>query len=224
MSPGHSLLTGGLIWGPGQAPATRFSAGDIKNNFFGGMKPIKGPGQLRRIDPHPHPPVGGTVLCPLQALEVSVSGGLPVSGRPRKIGGNGGEMGGNGGEMGGNGELLQIHHGKCCKKKGKWRKMGGQWVKNGTRSGNFPIFPRAHKSFLRGPLRKFSLQVSSGKTGEIQGLRRSPDNRRLQRVATQLRPPPPQTPSATPCSPSMLPPLHPQDRHGRAQGRPHTST
>ena len=65
--------------------------------------------------------------------------------------------------------------------------MGEKWVKTGTCSGNFPIFPclifpGADKSFLRGPLQKSSLQVSSGKMGEIQGLRRSPENRRLQRV------------------------------------------
>ena len=110
-----------------------------------------------------------------QALEVSVSGGLPVSGG--KMGGNGGKWG----EKGGNGELLQIHHGKCMKMSQEQRKMGGNGggVKNGTCSGNFPIFPgpifrRADKSFLRGPLQKFSLRVSSGKMGEIQGLWRSP--------------------------------------------------
>ena len=118
---------------------------------------------------------------------------LEVSGRPRENGGNGGkwgEMGGNGGKWGGNGELLHVHHGKCMKMFQEERKMeenGGKLVRNGTCSGNFPIFPdpicpKADKSFLRGPLQKFSLQVSGGKTGGIPGLRTSPEYRRLQRV------------------------------------------
>ena len=72
-----------------------------------------------------------------------------------KMGGNGGKwgkLGGNGGkwgEMGGNGELLQKHDGKCMKMFQEKREMGGngvemgeKWVKTGTCSGNFPIFPK----------------------------------------------------------------------------------
>ena len=103
-------------------------------------------------------------------------------------GGNGGkwgkwgEMGGDGGKWGGTGEngrkwgivtnISWKMYENVPRRKENGEKWRGEWVKNGTCSGNFPIFPgpifrRADKGLFRGPLQKFSVQVSSGKVVHV---------------------------------------------------------
>ena len=90
--------------------------------------------------------------------------GYPSIQQATKKWGGMGKLGGNGGEMGANGAKWEIvtrtswkmYENVPTRKKngGKWGgKWGGTWVKNGTRSGNFCIFPGPISPFFpKGPI------------------------------------------------------------------------